>query len=109
MKHSDINSIVSKCISQLFPFAYSLIPDELQAEQLILDAYAVFILKENTFLKEALIDLDDDKEANEITQFFLMSIMGEIYQLAKKRISQLGDSLEHNAKYNTYYSYIIYQ
>jgi hypothetical protein len=70
-----------KHLNVLYPFAYVLIPDDLQAKQLIIDAYSVKLIDRN-------LDQDD--------KLFLMM---EIWNLAIKRYHQVINGLDVSGPY----------
>jgi len=65
-------------IKQIYPFAYALIPDELQARQLVIDAFSAGVLEMNleNYLADPIINLRN------------------LYQLARRRYHQVRDGIE---------------
>lgn len=104
--------LVSESFSQLnlkiFPFAYSLIFDELQAQQLIIDAISFYVTKNEETLEEfcELGNINDRKKA-------WFSITKEIYQIvfqiAKKRFDQVRSSLSYRDEDAHFYTLSVIQ
>ncbi|OUR96435.1 hypothetical protein A9Q84_08770 [Halobacteriovorax marinus] len=89
---------------ELFPFAYALIPDDLQACQLIVDASE--LLQIDSRVSNKLTRYFVDSELLREDQVLLTTILySHVYRLAKKRISQLSGSFiipkGHGAFYRT--------
>jgi len=49
--HKTLTTIINGHVLKFYPFAYSLIPDELQAQQLVIDAVAAYLvsIKDESF------------------------------------------------------------
>lgn len=102
MNKAELASILENVLPKLFSFAYSLIPDELQAEQMVIDAYSVFIIREKEYIEEYKLDMVQKKERARFRRFLMKSLLQDIYKLGVKRASQLGDyTPERN--YQSYY------
>lgn len=67
---------------KLYSFAYALIPDDLQAQQIVLDAYSLLFIKN--------LDLDEKDS-------ILSLLLAHIYLLGKKRAVQLEGSVTTNS------------
>ncbi|HLT21971.1 MAG TPA: hypothetical protein VKZ84_00940 [Bacteriovoracaceae bacterium] len=83
MKRKEIFSLISPLVEQLYQFAFALLPDELEAEQLVIDGVNGFIIKEKKLLESLEVEID-----NELRRFFFQKMVGHIYSLANKRIMQ---------------------
>lgn len=103
MKKSELSSLVDSLIPSLYGFAYALIPDELQAEQLVVDAYSVFMIREKQEL--SLIHLEsENKERAAAKKFIQLELLSDIFDLGKKRSSQLKPILEKVKEHKEFYS-----
>ncbi|MDD0853814.1 hypothetical protein HBN50_11950 [Halobacteriovorax sp. GB3] len=103
MKVNDIKKRITSFSTELYPFAYALIPDDLQAQQLIVDGIAfLFADRDSKARLINLVEVEDfemsQKEIYEIKKV----VMKVIYGLATKRFIQLQPTLnfgEHGAFY----------
>ena len=88
---------------QIFPFAFSLIYDELQAQQLIIDAQSVFLGRNQDALEDY---LESEDEMSKRLKWFEISkvIYSNIYQIASKRFDQVRSSLSFDEKYTAFYA-----
>lgn len=89
---------------ELFPFAYALVPDDLQASQLIIDAMDLLLVDERVSKK--LTRYYSNAELLREDQILLTTILySHTYRIARKRISQLNGSFiipkGHGAFYRT--------
>jgi len=76
---------------ELFPFAYALVPDDLQASQLIIDA--TDLLQVDSRVSKKLTRYFSDAELLREDQILLTTILfSHTFRLAKRRISQLSGS-----------------
>ena len=95
MNKAELAPILDNLLPKLFSFAYSLIPDELQAEQMVIDAYSVFI--ENYSL-----NTERKKDRSMFRRFLMKSLLRDIYLLGAKRAAQLKN-LVFEKSYDSYY------
>ena len=80
----ELDKTVQKFNQTFFSFAFALIPDELQANQLVLDAISILSFS----------DRFDGAELSENISEIKMFVLSEIWKLGKKRIMQLGRANE---------------
>lgn len=90
MKKSELQPLIDVLIPKLFSFAYALVPDELQAQQIVIDAYSVFVIREKEYLETVNINMKSKKERAQFLHKISASILCEIYKLGQKRASQLS-------------------
>jgi hypothetical protein len=50
MNKVQLIPLIDSLLPKVYGFAFSLLGDELQAEQAVIDAYTVFLMKEKDFL-----------------------------------------------------------
>ena len=86
---------------QIFPFAYSLIFDELQAQQLIIDSISIFIGRDTQRLEDY---CDENDMQSQRRKWFEIEkiIYKNVFQIGKKRFDQVRASLsfdEENAQF----------
>jgi len=92
MKKIDFEKILSLISSDLYSFGYALIPDDLQAGQLSVDAITAYLVSKKIVL-EQLLNTNTDTLKNEIPKI-KMDLLKVIYDLAKKRFYQVRVSIE---------------
>lgn len=102
MKRNELISIIDSIIPGLYGFAYALIPDELQAEQLIVDAYSVFLIREEDDIKA--LEMQSARERAASKKFAQTSLMIDIFDLAKKRAPQLASLMRNVREHQSFYS-----
>ncbi len=83
MNRKEIFGLISPLLEQLYQFSFALLPDELEAEQLVIDGVNGFIIKEKKLLESLEVEID-----NELRRFFFQKMVNHIYNLANKRIVQ---------------------
>ncbi len=101
MKRNELISIVDSIIPGLYSFSYALIPDELQAEQLIVDAYSVFLIREAEDIEA--LEAQSARERAASKKFAQTSLLIDIFDLAKKRAPQLTSLLRNVREYGRFY------
>ena len=94
MKSDLLKNVVDNLLNKLYSFAHSIIPDELQAEQLIIDSYSVFILNHKKQLEQ--IDYKsfrkDARVKISVRNYVYKHMLQSIYELGLKRCVQLNIS-----------------
>lgn len=88
MKKVELQSLVNSLIPKFYSFAYALMPDELQAQQMVIDAYAVFLVREKKFIREFNYK-PQTKEKTVIKRYIMAHILSELFQMGLKRSAQL--------------------
>ena len=86
----------------LFNFAFALIPDDLQAEQIVLDSIHVLVLNNNEVVKNMLI-VEEDIRTLETLKEIKRELMKSIYNLSKKRFQQIKSAINFDGKYSPFY------
>lgn len=114
MNRSELAPLIDTLIPGFYSFAYALIPDELQAEQLVIDAYSVFLIREEGSLRE-LSDLrelrsgskgkakDSSRDRNKLRHFLQKHIITDIFELGQTRAPQLKSLLRESAERSAFY------
>lgn len=103
MKKTELESLINSIIPKLYSFAYAMIQDEEQAEQLIVDSYSVFLVREKHFISEYEFN-NSKKDTVSIKRYLLLNMIREIFKLGTQRSSQLKSlkSVAHN-EYDSFY------
>lgn len=95
MDSSFIRKYLESQTPKLYSFAYALIPDDLQAQQIVLDAHSLLFLKEQ--------DLEESEDS------ILFTLLCHIYKLGLKRLGQLEGSLSFRENSPQFYQLSIAQ
>lgn len=92
MKTLELEKFIQNRSSELYSFAFILIPDDLQATQLMIDSVSTFMIQ-----KRSLIDKWNESlqsQLSENTNDIKINLYKAMYELAKKRYSQLKMSFK---------------
>jgi len=92
MKIEDIQKIIQQQSSDLYSFAYILIPDDLQASQLLIDGVQSFLVQKNLFLEKML--QAKVRTSPIFSEEIKMNILKIIYEISRKRYQQLKMSFQ---------------
>ena len=109
MKKSELQPLIDVLIPKLFSFAYALVPDELQAEQIVIDAYSVFVISEKEHIESLKYNPKNKKDKAQILQYLFKSVLKEIYKLGTKRSSQLKNIIDEKLDLPQFYQVEISQ
>lgn len=93
MKRKDFYSLVQPLTEKLYRFSYSLIPDDLQAEQLVIDAFNAYLLKEKKTILSREIDLKNKKVVAQLRRHLFKGILRYLCDIGLRRSLQLMDQL----------------
>jgi hypothetical protein len=99
MKTADLENIIKNIAPELFAYAYILIPDDLQAGQLIIDTVQNFVLSKRAFIDMTLQSNASEDLNNEIQQ----RLFQVIYEIAKKRYHQIKMSFNSTENKNNFF------
>lgn len=92
MKTLDLEKFIQSLSTDLYSFAYILIPDDLQATQLMIDSVAALMIQ-----KKSLVDQWSKAPADQLlenTEEIKLHLYKSIYDLSKKRYHQLRAGLK---------------
>lgn len=106
MKRKDFYQLVVPVTDKLYRFAYTLIPDDLQAEQLVIDAINAFLIKERKMITKKEVDLGDKKELQIIRRTFFKGILRYMSDIGVRRSTQLVEQMKlmRPEEYSLFYS-----
>ena len=105
MNKQELESFLKKFSKKAYDLAYTLIPDDLQASQIVVDASTNFILTEMDWLHCAEVEGLNKAEEVTLKKDFYLALAREIYHLGVKRSSQLPMSnYEIKDEYKEFYS-----
>lgn len=92
MKTEELQKYIQNLSPELYSFAYILIPDDLQASQLMIDCVQSFLIQ-----KKALIDkmaLSKNKIVKNFLEEAKLNLLNIVFDLSKKRYQQLKVSFK---------------
>ncbi|WP_127714703.1 hypothetical protein [Halobacteriovorax sp. HLS] len=86
-----LEKFIEKKSAELYPFAYALVPDDLQASQLIIDAVELLLVDSN--LSPRLVSYYQNSQTLSSEQKLITdNLLSHIYRISKKRAIQLNGS-----------------
>lgn len=100
MRTDELETIIKNLGPDLYSFAYILIPDDLQAGQLIIDASQNFLIRKKSYIEKILTGSANKEISLEIE----LRLLQAIYEIAKKRFHQIKMSFEGGDKNNFFLS-----
>ena len=95
MKRMDFFELVQPLTDKLFRLAYSLIPDDLQAEQIVIDSLNVYLLKEKkSILASRDLETLSNKDIQLARRNHFKGILAYMAEIGVRRSTQLSDQLK---------------
>lgn len=91
MKRKDFFELVGPLTEKLYRFAFELIPDDLQAEQLVIDSFNAFLIKEKKEIISREVDLKNKKDVLVLRRIYLRGILKYLCSIGARRANQLSD------------------
>lgn len=106
MKRKDFYQLALPLSDKLYRFAYTLIPDDLQAEQLVIDSMNAYLLKEKKSILRKEVDLENKKEVQAYRRILFKSILRYVCDIGARRALQLSEQmrLSRPAEYAAFYA-----
>jgi DNA-directed RNA polymerase specialized sigma24 family protein len=106
MKRKEFFHLVQPLTEKLYQFAYSLIPDDLQAEQLVIDAVNAYLLKEKKWITAREVDLANKKSTQILRKTVFKSVLKYMADIGQRRALQLTEQmrLTRPAGYDAFYN-----
>ena len=89
MKKKEFLEILKPRIPKFYSFAYSMVPDELHARQLVVDAANVFFIKEKDFIQGIAREWSDKALSHHYNKEIVRGMMEHTYKLGIRRFQQL--------------------
>lgn len=104
MKKSELNTVLNSIQSKLYEFSYIILPDDLQAQQLVIDATTAFILKEQDWLNITDYEEDERKERSLVKFDVYKLVLKNIFEIGVRRFTQLSaDTLVIDEQFKNFY------
>jgi DNA-directed RNA polymerase specialized sigma24 family protein len=106
MKRKDFYQLVQPLTEKLYRFAFNLIPDDLQAEQLVIDGLNAYLLKERKSIMRKEIDLSSKKETQLMRRILYKGILRYLGDIGVRRSIQLNEHVKKNLpkEYTSFFS-----
>ena len=102
MKKGDLEKYLHQINPELFSFSFAMVPDRLQAQQIVLDSIYLLLLEE-----KELIGKVSSVEYSEVEKIYFEKVRkflyGQIFKIGKKRFFQVGIGLKAEGKYDPFY------
>jgi DNA-directed RNA polymerase specialized sigma24 family protein len=92
MKRTDFFQLVQPLTEKLYSMAYALVPDDLQAEQLVIDSMNAFLLKEKKSVLLRTVDVESKKNVQLLRRTYFKTLLRYMCEIGVRRSNQLGDS-----------------
>jgi hypothetical protein len=93
VRKKDLFSLVQPLLPRFYSLSVALLPDDLQAQQLVVDAMTLCLLKHKDTWLERAWDVQDRKGHVLERKLFMKTYVRHLTDLATKRAAQLGPSL----------------
>ena len=92
MKTLELEKLIKNLSSELYSFAYILIPDDLQATQLMIDSVSAFIIQNKLLIEKW--STTNESEMIHNSNNIKHRLYKSMYELSKKRYNQIRMSLK---------------
>ena len=104
MKTDELEYLLSSLIPKLYSFAFAMMQEESMAEQIIIDAYSVLVVKDREFIENYKYE-DTKKEKVSFKRYLFINLLREIFEMSLKRKTHSKYLIKRNFKeYNSFYS-----
>lgn len=106
MKRKDFYQLALPLSDKLYRFAFTLIPDDLQAEQLVIDSLNAFLLKEKKDILKREVNLSSKKDSQIVRRNYFKGILRYMCDIGTRRSIQLGEQMKvlRPEEYTAFYS-----
>lgn len=102
MKTEELQKYIQNLSPELYSFAYVLIPDDLQASQLMIDCVQSFLIQKKILVEK--MSQSKNKIVTNLLDEAKLSIIKIVYELSRKRYQQLKMSLANVEGNGGFYS-----
>lgn len=97
MKTKDFYQLIQPLSEKLYRTAYNLLPDDLQAEQLVIDALNAYLIKERSSILRKDVDLRSKRDTLTQRRQTFKGILGTMTVIGLRRATQLSEQLKLQA------------
>ena len=92
MKTEELQKYIQKSSPDLYRFAYVLMPDDLQASQLMIDSVQAFLIQKKSLIEK--IGNSKNRMFKALLNETKLNLLRNVYELARKRYQQLRVSFQ---------------
>lgn len=105
MKRKDFYSLAISLTDKLYHFAFILIPDDLQAEQLVVDSFNAYLIKEKKVLMVKDVEMSNKQQIHLLRRTFFKGILRHLFEIGVRRSNQLVEQmrLQRPVDYEKFY------
>jgi hypothetical protein len=96
MKRRDFFELIQPLTDKLYRFAYSLMPDDLQAEQLVIDGLNAYLIKERSHILHKDFDPEFKKDVLIQRRMAFKGIIQAISNIGVRRSYQMMDQMNRS-------------
>jgi hypothetical protein len=93
MKRSDFTSLLQPLTEKLYQMAYALVPDDLQAEQLVIDSVNAFLVRERRAILNRPFSAAEKKEVTEVRRAYYKGVLRSMSEIGVRRAVQMAEQL----------------
>ncbi len=106
MKRKEFYQLALPLLDKLYHFAYALIPDDLQAEQLVIDSLNAYLIKERKSILKRNVDVSSRKETQLLRRTVYKGILKYMCDIGIRRSVQLNEQMKVTkpVNYQAFYS-----
>lgn len=105
MTRKEFNQYLQPLTEKLYSFAHALIPDDLQAEQLVIDSVNAYLLKEKKSILSRKAELKNNKALQLARRGILKSLLRYMADIGCRRAHQLQNMKMVNAsEFTSFYN-----
>jgi hypothetical protein len=106
MKRKEFYQLALPLTDKLYRFAWIFIPDDLQAEQLVIDSINAYLLKERKSILRKEVDLEDKKDTLLMRRQVFKGILSHMCTIGHRRSVQLIEQMRVGlpAEFESFYS-----
>jgi len=97
MRRKEFYKILSPLTDKLYALCFSLLPDDLQAEQLYIDAINAYLFKERKWILNKTINLEDKKEVSILRKLIFKGMIKNLSEIGIRRslhLTELSKNIE---------------
>ena len=101
MKTEELQKYIQHSSPELYRFAFVLMPDDLQASQLMIDSVQAFLIQKKSLIEK--IGNSKNKIFKTLLNETKLNLLRNVYELARKRYHQLRGSFQDIETTNHFY------
>ena len=105
MKRSDFTNLLQPLTEKFYQMAYALVPDDLQAEQLVIDSVNAFLIRERKSILDRPINMGEKKEVTAMRRSYMIGVLRSMSEIGVRRSVQMAEQLrlETSVEFKKFY------